>query len=150
MQEKPVPQTLEYGPPISLELAKRVVAAAEAEALARGWPMVIAVVDSGGHLVVLHKLDHAQLGSVAVAQAKAETALRFKRPTKVFEDAIAGGGLGLRLLAMNDICPLEGGVPLLRNGKIIGAIGVSGMQSAQDAEVAAAGARVVRAGDPVQ
>jgi len=150
MQEKPVPQALEYGPPIPLELAKRVVAAAEAEALARGWPMVIAVVDSGGHLVVLHKLDHAQLGSVAVAQAKAETALRFKRPTKVFEDAIAGGGLGLRLLAMNDICPLEGGLPLLRNGKIVGAIGVSGMQSAQDAEVAAAGAGVIRAGDPVQ
>jgi len=150
MQEKPVPQTLEYGPPISLELAKQVVAAAEVEALARGWPMVIAVVDSGGHLVVLHKLDHAQLGSVAVAQAKAETALRFKRPTKIFEDAIAGGGLGLRLLAMNDICPLEGGLPLLRNGKIIGAIGVSGMQSTQDAEVAAAGVKVIRAGDPVQ
>ena len=150
MQEKPVPQTLEYGPPISLELAKQVVAAAEVEALARGWPMVIAVVDSGGHLVVLHKLDHAQLGSVAVAQAKAETALRFKRPTKIFEDAIAGGGLGLRLLAMKDICPLEGGLPLLRNGKIIGAIGVSGMQSTQDAEVAAAGVKVIRAGDPVQ
>lgn len=145
MQEKQtvVSQAPEYGPPINLALAKRVAAAAEAEALANGWPMVIAVVDSGGHPVVLHRLDHAQIGSIAVAQSKAETAVKFKRPTKVFEEAIAAGGRGLRLLSMNDICPLEGGLPLLKDGKLIGAIGVSGMQSTQDAQVAAAGARVV-------
>jgi glc operon protein GlcG len=147
MGEKPaVPlQAPEYGPPIALTLAKQVAAAAEAEALANGWPMVIAVVDSGGHPVVLHKLDHAQIGSIAVAQAKAETAVKFKRPTGVFEEVISSGGLGLRLLSIDTICAVEGGVPLLRDGKLIGAIGVSGMQSTQDAQVAAAGARVVSA-----
>jgi uncharacterized protein GlcG (DUF336 family) len=132
-----------YGRPISLEVAKRVVAAAEAEATRQGWPMVIAIVDSAGRLVVLHKLDDAQLGSIPIAQAKARTAVEFKRPTKVFQDAVAAGGLGLRLLSTSDLCPLEGGVPLVAGGEIIGAIGVSGMQSDQDAQVAAAGAHVI-------
>jgi glc operon protein GlcG len=134
-----------YGPPISLELAKRVLAAAEAEAVAQGWPMVIAVVDSGGHLVALHRLDQAQLGSLAIARMKAETAVRFRRPTRVFEDAVAAGGQGLRLLSVADVCALEGGVPLVRDGVVIGGIGVSGMQSTQDAQVAAAGARAIGA-----
>lgn len=136
-------QPLEYGAPISLELAKQVAAAAEAEARANAWPMVIAVVDAGGHLVVLHKLDHAQLGSVEIAQSKTRTAAHFKRPTKAFENALAAGGLGLRLLSTTSICPLEAGLPLVANGKVIGAIGVSGMQSTQDAHVAAAGASVI-------
>ena len=140
-------QAIPYGPPVSLDAAQRVAAAAEAEARANGWSMVIAVVDSGANLVVLHKMDHAQLGSVAVAQAKAESAVKFKRPTKVFEDALAAGGLGLRLLATEAVCPLEGGLPLMRAGQLIGAIGVSGMQSTQDARAAAAGARAVTDGE---
>jgi glc operon protein GlcG len=136
-------ETLKYGLPISLGLAKQVASAAEAEATANGWPMVIAIMDTSAHLVVLHKLDHAQLGSVSIAQAKAETSVRFRRPTKVFEDALAAGGIGLRLLSTNNLCPLEGGLPLIQNGEVIGAIGVSGMQSTQDAQVAAAGAKVV-------
>ena len=80
---------LQYGAPITLEAAKRVAAAAEAEANANDWPMVIAIVDTGGHLILLHRIDHAQNGSVDIARRKAETAVNFKRPTKVFEDAIA-------------------------------------------------------------
>ena len=130
----------EYGPPISLDDAKKVMAAAEAEAVTNRWPMVIAIVDSAGYLTLLHKLDNAQLGSVDVAQAKAATSLKFKRETKILQDAIASGGVGLRVLAMPGLTPLEGGVPLFKDGKIVGAIGVSGMLSTQDAQVAAAGA----------
>lgn len=141
-----VPQPIPYGAPVSLALAQRIAAAAEHEARANHWPMVIAVVDSGGNLVLLHKMDDAQLGSVAVAHAKAASAVKFKRPTRVFEDALAGGGLALRLLATEGACPLEGGLPLLVDGRLIGAIGVSGMQSTQDAQVAAAGAAWVNGG----
>jgi len=130
-----------YGPPISLRDAKRVMEAAEAEANRQGWPMVIAIVDSTGHLVMLHRLDQAQYGSVPIAQQKAETALNFRRSTKVFEDAVAAGGLGLRLLSTANLMPLEGGLPLMANGAIVGAIGASGMQSTQDGQVAAAGAK---------
>ncbi len=128
-----------YGPPISLASARQVMTAAEAEAERREWPMVIAIVDSTGHLVMLHRMDQAQLGSVAVAQAKAETSAKFRRPTKAFQDMIAEGGAGLRILSMEGVSALEGGLPLLVNGRVVGAIGVSGMQSAQDAEVARAG-----------
>ena len=141
-----IAQPIPYGAPVSLDTARRVAAAAEAEAAANGWPMVIAVVDSGANLVVLHKMDMAQIGSVAVAQAKAKSAVRFKRPTKVFEEALAAGGLGLRLLATEGVCPLEGGLPLMDAGQLIGAIGVSGMQSTQDACVAAAGASALTDG----
>ena len=102
--------------------------------------MVIAVVDSGGHLVLQHRLDQAQYGSIEVARQKAETAVRFRRSTKLFEDALAQGGMHLRLLGMTNLTPLDGGIPLILEGKIIGAIGVSGMQSDQDAKVAQAGA----------
>jgi uncharacterized protein GlcG (DUF336 family) len=134
---------LEYGAPISLEKAKAVMAAAEAEARANDWPMVIAIVDSGGHLVMLHSLDHAQHGSVAIAQEKARCAVNFKRPTKVFEDSLAEGGLHWRLLATPAIAPLEGGIPLMKDGRIVGAIGVSGMRSTQDGQVAEAGAKAM-------
>lgn len=130
-----------YGPPIELAAAKRIVDAAEAEAAAGGLAVVIAVIDSTGHLVVLHRMDQALYGAIAVAQAKARTAVDFKRPTKAFEDAVAGGAL--RLLATENLCPLEGGVPLIEKGLIVGAIGVAGAQSAQDSHVAAAGARIV-------
>lgn len=128
-----------YGAPIALAEAARVMAAAEAEAVRNDWPMVIAIVGSGGHLVMLHALDDAQHGSVAVAQAKAETAVNFRRPSKLFEEAVEAGGLGLRVLAMSNLLPLDGGLPLIVDGCVIGAIGVSGMQSTQDAQVAAAG-----------
>ena len=136
-------QTLEYGLPISLVDAKKVIEAAEAEASSNDWAMVIAVVDSTGHLVALHRMDQSQFGSIAIAQAKAQTAVNFKRPTVVFEEAVAQGGLGLRLLSTPDLCPLEGGIPLLRDGKVIGAIGVSGERSSQDGQVAMAGVRII-------
>jgi uncharacterized protein GlcG (DUF336 family) len=129
-----------YGAPITLHLARQAAQAAEDEATRHGWPMVIAVVDSGGHLVLQHRLDQAQYGSIEVARQKAETAVRFRRSTKLFEDALAQGGMHLRLLGMTNLTPLDGGIPLILEGKIIGAIGVSGMQSDQDAKVAQAGA----------
>ena len=136
-------QIIEYGPPISLADVKRVIEAAETEASTNQWAMVIAVVDGTGHLVALHKIDHAQFGSIVIAQAKAQTAVNFKRPTKVFEEAVAQGGLGLRLLSTPGLCPLEGGIPLLGDGKVTGAIGVSGAQSTQDGQGAMAGAQVI-------
>jgi len=131
-----------YGPPISLASARRVMFAAEGEADAHGWRMVIAIVDSGGSLVMLHRLDQANLGAVEIAQRKAAAAVNFRRPTKVFEDLLIAGGAGLRMLAFGpELLPVEGGVPLIEKGLVIGAIGVSGMQSSQDAQVAVAGAR---------
>ena len=115
------------------------MAAAEQEAVANQWPMAIAIVDSTGHLALFHRIDQTQLGSVAVSIAKAETALNFRRPTKVFEDLMAAGGAGLRLSTMPGVAALEGGVPIVVDGHVIGAIGVSGMLSGQDAQVAAAG-----------
>ncbi|MDM0037629.1 heme-binding protein [Variovorax sp. J22G21] len=138
-----VSRIIPYGPPLSLDVARRIAATAEAEAKANGWPMVIAVMDSGANLVVLHKMDQAQTGSITIAQAKAESAVRFKRPTKVFEEALAAGGIHLRLLATHGASPLEGGLPLMLAGQLVGAIGVSGMQSTQDAQVAAAGAKAI-------
>jgi uncharacterized protein GlcG (DUF336 family) len=128
-----------YGAPISLATAARIMAAAEAEAARQHWPMVIAIVGSSGHLVMLHAMDQAQHGSIAVAQAKAETAVNFRRPTKLIEDAIAAGGIGLRMLSIDGVCAVEGGLPLIQDGEIVGAIGVSGMQAAQDGQVALAG-----------
>ena len=138
-------EPLRYGSPISLALSIKVAEAAATEADAHGWPMVIAVVDSGGHLVVLHRMDQAQHGSVLVAQQKAQTAVDFRRPTSVFEGALAEGGMHLRLLGMTNLMPLEGGLPLVVSGKVGGAIGVSGMQSTQDALVATAGVAVLTA-----
>lgn len=144
MSSTPTPASLEYGLSIALADAKKVMQAAEAEAVANRWPMAIAIVDTAGNPVLFLKLDHTQIGSVRVAQAKAETAVKFKRPTKVFEDVVAAGGLGWRTLAMDGVCPLEGGVPLMQGGKIVGGIGVSGMHSGQDAQVAIAGANVLK------
>ena len=127
---------VQYGSPISLSRAKRLAEAAESEASKNGWSMVIAVVDSASQVVLVHRMDHAQYGSVNVAQAKAKTAVSFKRPSKVFEEAVANGGLGLRILATEGICPLEGGIPIIEDGKLIGAIGVSGAQSHEDGAVA--------------
>jgi glc operon protein GlcG len=137
-QAKPAPP-LNYGEPINLEMAKKIAASAEAFALKNQWTVVIAIVDTGGNLVMLQRLDNTQIGSVDVAIGKARTSNNFKRPTKGFEDAVAGGGVGLRVLAIDGVYPLEGGELIIHNGKIIGGIGVSGMASSQDAEVARAG-----------
>lgn len=132
-----------YGAPILLADAKRIMAAAEAEAEAQGWPMVIAITDSTGHLVMLHRMANAQLASVAVATAKAETSVKFRRATKVFQDLVAEGGVHLRMLAMPGMTPLEGGVPIVVDGAIVGAVGVSGMASQQDAQVAEVGIKAL-------
>ena len=132
-----------YGPPITLEQAKRVMAAAELEAAKNSWQVAIAILDSGGNMVMFHKFDYTQLASIVASEGKANTALRFKRPSKALDDAIAAGGAGLRLLAVKDITPLEGGLPVMLDGKIIGAIGVSGALSSQDAQVARAGVAAV-------
>jgi glc operon protein GlcG len=131
---------LPYGPPITLDQAKRAMAAAELEALKNSWQVAITILDSGGNLVMFHKIDNTQLSAGEGAEGKARTALQFKRPSKALDDAIAAGGGGMRLLALKDITPLEGGIPLVANGAIVGAIGVSGALSAQDAQVAKAGA----------
>ncbi|MGB5082567.1 MAG: heme-binding protein [Burkholderiales bacterium] len=142
-QQQLQPPTTPYGAPISLEAAKKAMAAAEAEALKNKWGMAIAIVDSGGNLVMLHRLDNTQLASPRLAEYKARTAVEFRRPTKVFEDAVTGGGLGLRVLSFGAMCA-EGGVPIMSEGRIIGAIGVSGAASHQDAQVAQAGAGAIR------
>jgi glc operon protein GlcG len=129
-----------YGPAIGLDQAKRVMAAAELEAAKNSWQVAISILDSGGNLVMFHKLDNAQLSAETVSEGKARTALEFKRPSKALDDAIAGGGAGMRLLALKNITPIEGGVLILVDGKIIGTVGVSGALSSQDAQVAAAGA----------
>jgi glc operon protein GlcG len=130
---------LSYGAPITLSQAEKVMAAAMQEASGNGWTMAVAIVDTGGNLVAFQKMDNTQIGSIDVAIGKAKTANNFKRPSKAFEDAVANGGVGLRVLSLPGVLPLEGGELILVQGKIIGAIGVSGMQSTQDAQVARAG-----------
>jgi len=132
-----------YGPPITLEQAKKAMASAEAEARKNSWNVVIAIVDSGGNIVMLQRLDDTQFGSIDVARQKAHTAVAFRRPTKVFQDLIAQGGVNLRLLKLEGASPLEGGVPIVLGGKIVGAIGVSGVTSQQDAQIAQAGADAI-------
>jgi len=141
-QPQPVPAgaTPPYGAPISLDQAKRVMAAAELEAAKNSWQVAIAILDSGGNMVMFHKVDNAQLSAITTSEGKARTALEFKLPSKALDDAIANGGAGMRLLALKDITPLQGGVLVLVDGKIIGAVGVSGALSAQDEQVAKAGA----------
>jgi glc operon protein GlcG len=143
MAQQAAPPSTPYGAPTSFAAAKQAMAAAEAEAANNGWAVAIAIVDSGANLVMLHRLDNAQLSSVRIAEAKAKTAAEFRRPTKVFEDAVAGGGVGLRVLTFGANVA-EGGVPIVSGGTIVGAIGVSGVQSHQDAQIAQAGADAVK------
>jgi len=123
---------------LTLEAAKKIATAAEAEAKKNNWNVVIAIVDDGGHLVYLQRIDGTQTGSIDVAIKKAQTAISFKRPTKVFEDAVAGGRQVI--LALPGALPIEGGVPITVGGQIIGAIGVSGVKSTEDGQIAKAGA----------
>src|SRR2546421_497962 len=118
-----------YGTPISLEQAKKVMAGAEAEAKKNSWNVAIAIHDSGGNLVMLQRLDGTQFGSTEVAKDKAYSAVAFRRPTKAFQDAIEQGGSNLRPLKLSGASPLEGGIPIVVDGKLIGSIGVSGVTS---------------------
>ena len=130
--------TMKY---ITLEAAKQMMAAAEAEARKNNWSVAIAIVDAGARLIMFQKMDTAQMGSIDVSVGKARTAVNFKRPTKALEDMIAGGRSVF--LAVDGIVPVQGGVPVLADGQVIGAVGVSGVTSAQDEQVALAAIRVL-------
>jgi uncharacterized protein GlcG (DUF336 family) len=132
-----------YGPPITLEQAKKAMAAAEAKAKQNNWNVAISIVDSGAHAVMLHRLDGTQLAFIRIAEGKARTAVEFRRPTKALEDVIAGGGAGLRYFTVPEVNLMEGGVPILLDGKVVGGIGVSGVHSMEDTQVAQAGADAV-------
>jgi uncharacterized protein GlcG (DUF336 family) len=133
-----------YGTSINVEAAKKVAAPAIAEARKNNWNMAVAIVDIAGELVYFEKMDDTQIGSVNVSIDKARSAARFKRPTKAFQDTLAAGGEGLRILTLQGAIPVDGGIPLVVGGKIVGAIGASGGTSAQDGQVAAAGAAVLK------
>src|SRR5262245_66553375 len=139
-QQPPLP----YGATLSLDTARKAMAASEAEAAKNQWPVAIAILDTTGSLIMLQKLDNTQTGSVEIAIGKARTALDFRRPSKAMQDVVAGGGAGLRLLSARNVLALEGGVPVVADGKIVGAIGVSGVMSDQDAQVAMAGAATAK------
>jgi glc operon protein GlcG len=131
------------GPSVNLETAKKAATAALAEARKNNWLMAVAVVDAHGTLVYYEKMDNTQLGSAEVAIDKARSAALFKRPSKGFQDTIASGGAGLRVFALRGAIPIEGGVPLEQQGKLIGAIGLSGGQSNEDGQCAIAGANAI-------
>jgi uncharacterized protein GlcG (DUF336 family) len=129
-----------YGPAISVENAKKVASLALAEARKNNWFMAVAVVDPSGTLIYYEKMDDTQTGSASVAIDKARTSALFKRPSKAFQDLVAGGGPGFRILGLPGAIPIEGGIPLVSDGKIVGAIGVSGDSSDHDGMCAQAGA----------
>ena len=122
---------------LTLEAAKKIAAAAEAEARKNNWNVVICVVDDGANLMYLQRMDGTQIGSVDIAQMKARTAVRMKRPSKVLEEGVMAGRTVM--LKLPDVLPVEGGVPLLFDGQLIGAVGVSGVTSVQDGQIAGAG-----------
>ncbi|MET0658500.1 MAG: heme-binding protein [Steroidobacteraceae bacterium] len=128
----------------SLDLAdaKKIAAAAVAKAQAERWTVVVAVLDAGGHLLYLERADGTQLGSIEVAQSKARTALLFKRPSKALEEVVLGSNVNM--MSLPGATPIEGGLPIVHEGEVVGAIGVSGVQSNQDGQVALAGAEAVQ------
>ena len=135
---------IDYGAPISNANAKKVAAAALAEAQRMNVPMVVAITDMSGNVLYMERQDSAILGGVLVAPQKARSAALYKRPTKAFEDAIAPGGVGLRFLRLEGAIPIEGGLPLILDNKIIGAIGMSGGTGVQDGVAAKAGADALK------
>jgi glc operon protein GlcG len=137
-----LPFNTPYGPPISLQRAQAVAQAAFAEASKRGWPLNIAVVDSGGNLVTFLRMDGAQLASITISEHKARTAVKFRRPTKAYEDAVQKADLKITL-TLDDVIASRGGIPLIEDGKIIGAIGCSGGTGSQDEAVCAAAAAMM-------
>ena len=138
------PAPAPYGASITLEAAKKAMAAAEAEATKNNWNVVITIVDAGGHIVMMQRANNTQYASIRISEGKARTAVEFRRPTKALEDTVAAGGAGLRLLSVEGASLLEGGVPIIVDGKIIGGIGVSGVASKDDAAIAAAGAAAAK------
>ncbi len=128
----PTPPPLPYGAPVTLDTARACAKAAIEPPAKHDWFMVVTVVDTGGHIVLTERMDNTQFGSVEPARQKAYTAAAFRRSTKVFEDMIAKGGAALRLLRLPDALPIEGGLPLVKDGKIIGAVGTSGGSAQQD------------------
>lgn len=126
---------------LTLAAAKEMASAAEAEARKNNWNVVICIVDEGGHLIYLQRMDETQIASVEIAQGKARTAVMYKRPTKAMEDAVAGGRTVM--MRLPGALPVEGGLPVTVDGRIIGGIGVSGVMSSQDAQIARAGLTAV-------
>jgi glc operon protein GlcG len=141
----PSAYTIPIGMSIGIDQAKRVAAAAAAEARKNGWFMAIAIVDPGGTLVYYEKADNTQMGSAVVALEKARSSALYKRPTKAFQDALAKGGENVRILRLEGAVPVEGGVPLMSEGKLVGALGVSGDLSEHDNQCAMAGAATMTA-----
>ncbi len=133
-----------YGPSVTLDQAKKAVAAAEEEAKKNNWGMNIAVVGPSGHLVHFSRLDTAQFASVDIAQHKARTAATFRRPTKVFQDALAANPANVYLLTLDGIIASEGGIPIIADGKLIGAMGCSGGTGQQDGQVCQAGVNALK------
>jgi glc operon protein GlcG len=140
-QAPPIPQ---YGANVTFEQARKAMAAADAEVKRRGWPMAVAIVDTAGMLVMFQRADNTQSGSIMIAQDKAVSSAMLRRPTKAIQDAVAAGGAGLRFLSLRYASPVEGGLPLVVDGRIVGAIGVSGMAADQDGEIAKAGADALK------
>jgi len=130
-----------YGSNINLATAKRIALAATKEAERLKINVIIAIVDAGGHLIYLERFDKAQFGSINVAVHKARCSVAYKRPTKAFEEAVNSGKINL--LTLDDICAVEGGLPIIQGGKIIGAIGVSGGTTQEDGQIATAGIRAL-------
>jgi glc operon protein GlcG len=137
-----MPFNTPYGAPISLQRAQGLAQVAMAEAAKRGWQLNIAVVDSGANLVTFVRMDGAQLASIAVSEHKARVAVKFRRPTKAFEDAVQKAGLNY-VLTLDDIVASRGGIPLIEDGKLIGAIGCSGGTGSQDEVACAAAAATI-------
>ena len=139
------PPPAQYGSPgVNLEQAEKAVKAAEAEAKKNGWAMAIAVVTNGGYLVHFSRMDQTQIASIQIAQHKAKAAATFRRPTKAFEDRVAAGGAGLAVLTLDGVIASEGGIPIMSNGKIIGAMGFSGGTGAQDGQACKAGVDTIK------
>lgn len=134
------PANIPYGISISPDTAKKIAAAAIAEARKNNWAMAVAVVDTGGYLVYFERMPDTQLGSVEISIGKAKSAALFRRPTKSFQDTLAAGGDGLRMLGLTGAVPVAGGIPIIVDGKLIGAVGASGGSSDQDNRTAQAGA----------
>jgi glc operon protein GlcG len=127
---------------IGLALAKQIAAAAEAEAAKNNWNVVISIVDDGGHLVYVQRMDNTQTGSIEIAIQKAKAAIAFKRPTKTYEEMVAGGRTAI--LSLPGVIAIEGGIPLMVKDQFIGAIGVSGVKASEDGQIAKAGADILK------
>ena len=133
-----------YGAEVNLETAKKIAAAALAEAAKNKWAVAVAIVDNHGMLVYYEMMDDTQTAGATISIEKARTAAMFRRPSKDFEDRVAGAGVGVAVLGLPGVTPIEGGLPIMAGGKVIGGVGVSGMAAAQDAVIAKAGLEALK------